>query len=124
MRQVGGGSVLLFENQFPVAHYLSVSLRGTRSNRLGIGARVSVVAGGLEQVRELYPQNGFRSQIASRLHFGLGDQSKVDRLTIQWPSGEIQALGDLAVDRHIVVDEGKTGSAAVEDVIPGRSIKP
>ena len=38
VRQVGGGPVLLYENEFPKAHYLTVSLRGTKSNRLGIGA--------------------------------------------------------------------------------------
>jgi enediyne biosynthesis protein E4 len=124
VRQVGGGSVLLFENQFPPAHYLSISLRGTKSNRLGIGARISMNAADLKQVRELYPQNGFRSQIASRLHFGLGEQSRVDRLTIRWPSGEIQQLTDLAVDRHIVVEEGKEGAAAIEVVTPGSVIKP
>jgi enediyne biosynthesis protein E4 len=124
VRQVGGGPVLLFENQFPQAHYLTVSLRGTKSNRLGIGARLSLIAAGLEQTRELYPQNGFRSQMPSRLHFGLGDAAMVDRLTIRWPSGTVQELKQLAVDRHIVVEEGSEGSDATEVVIPGRLIKP
>jgi enediyne biosynthesis protein E4 len=124
VRQAGGGSVLLFENQFPAAHYLSISLRGTKSNRLGIGARVTVSAGGLDQMRELYPHNSFRSQIASRLHFGLGQSAKVDRLTIRWPSGEIQQLTDLTADRHIIVEEGKAGAAAIDHVIPGSVIRP
>jgi enediyne biosynthesis protein E4 len=121
VRQVGGGPVLLFENQFPKAHYLTVSLRGTKSNRLGVGARLSVTAAGLQQTRELYPQNGFRSQMASRLHFGLGDVAKVDTLTIRWPSGTLQELKELAADRHIIVEEG---SDATEVVIPGRLVKP
>ena len=124
VRQAGGGPVLLFENQFPAAHYLSISLRGSKSNHLGIGARVTVSAGGLDQVRELYPHNSFRSQIASRLHFGLGDAAKVDRLTIQWPSGKVQQLTDVAADRHVIVDEEKSGSAAIDDVVPGRLIPP
>ena len=52
VRQVGGGPVLLFENQFPKAHYLTVSLRGTASNRLGIGARLTATVAG----RELTPR--------------------------------------------------------------------
>jgi enediyne biosynthesis protein E4 len=124
VRQVGGGPVLLFENRFPPAHYLNISLRGTKSNRLGIGARVIVRAGGLEQTRELYPQNGFRSQVASRLHFGLAAQERVDRLTIHWPSGEIQQFKDLPVDRHILVDEGRSGADAVELLVPGHPTKP
>src|SRR5262249_53737001 len=75
VRQAGGGALLLFENQFPAAHYLSLSLRGTKSNRLGIGARVTVSTGGMIQTRELYPHNSFRSQLASRLHFGLGSNA-------------------------------------------------
>jgi enediyne biosynthesis protein E4 len=124
VRQAGGGSVLLFENEFPDAHYLSLSLRGTKSNRLGIGARVTVVAGGLQQVRELYPHNSFRSQLASRLHFGLGVSAKIDKLVIQWPSGETQQFTELAADRHVIVDEGKTGPAAIEDVTPGTLVRP
>ena len=53
LRQVGGGPLLLFENQFPKAHYLTVTLRGTASNRLGIGARLIASAAG----RELDPRS-------------------------------------------------------------------
>jgi hypothetical protein len=124
VRQVGGGPVLLYENEFPKAHYLTVSLRGTKSNRLGIGARLVATAGGREITRELYPLNSFRSQMPSRVHFGLADAAKVDRLAIYWPSGVVQELTDLTADRHIVVEEGKEGSGAAELVIAGRAIKP
>jgi hypothetical protein len=124
VRQVGGGPVLLFENQFPEGNYLSVSLRGSKSNRLGIGARVTLSAGGLEQVRELYPQNAFRSQLPSRLHFGLGGYSNVEELKIQWPSGEIQQFKDLSANRHIMVTERKSGATAITDVTPGSPIVP
>jgi enediyne biosynthesis protein E4 len=124
VRQVGGGPVLLFENEFPKAHFLTVSLRGTKSNRLGIGARLVATVGGRLLTRELYPLNSFRSQMPSRVHFGLGDAAKVDRLTIYWPSGAVQELADLAVDCHIVVEEGKEGSDAAEPVTAGRAIKP
>ena len=124
VRQVGGGPVLLYENEFPKAHYLTVSLRGTKSNRLGIGARLVAAVAGRMLTRELYPLNSFRSQMPSRVHFGLGDAAKVDRLTIYWPSGAVQELTDVAADCHIVVEEGKEGSDAAEPVIAGRAIKP
>ena len=60
----------------------------------------------------------------SRVHFGLGDAAKVDRLTVRWPSGVVQTINVLAGDRHIVITEGLEGSQAVETVIPGRSIRP
>jgi hypothetical protein len=124
VRQVGGGPVLLFENQFPKAHYLTVSLRGTASNRLGIGARLTATVAGRNLTRELYPHNSFRSQMPSRVHFGLGDATRIDRLTVRWPSGAVQNLDDLAADRHVVITEGKKGPDAVETVTPGQLIQP
>jgi hypothetical protein len=124
LRQSGGGPVILYENQFPRRHYLKVSLRGRASNRLGIGARLTAVAGGQTLVRELYPVNSFRSQMPSLVHFGLGEATRVERLTIRWPSGREQKLTDLAADCHLVVDEAGEGNAAVTTVIPGQTIKP
>ena len=124
LRQSGGGPVLLYENRFPRRHYLEVSLRGRSSNRLGIGARLTAVAGGQTLVRELYPLNSFRSQMPSVVHFGLGEATRVERLTIRWPSGREQHLTDLAADRHILVDEAKEGNAAVETVVPGQTSAP
>jgi hypothetical protein len=124
VRQVGGGPLLLFENQLPRAHYLTVSLRGRQSNRLGIGARVSAQTGKLTQTRELYPQNGFRSQQPSRVHLGLGNSAQVDLLTIHWPSGRTQQLHDISADRHIIIDEQSEGSDAIEQVTPGQTVLP
>jgi hypothetical protein len=124
VRQVGGGPVLLYQNDFPQRHYLKVSLRGRQSNRLGIGARLTATVQGQALVRELYPHNSFRAQMPTVVHFGLGAADRVDRLVIRWPSGEVQELRDLAGDQHIVVEEGKKGRAAVEVVKPGKTIRP
>jgi hypothetical protein len=124
VRQVGGGPVLLFENQFPKAHYLTVTLRGRASNRLGIGARVIATVAGRELTRELYPHDSFHSQMPSRLHFGLGEAGTIDRLTVRWPSGAVQTLEGLAADRHVVITEGQTGPGALETVTPGQLIRP
>jgi hypothetical protein len=124
VRQAGGGPLLLYENDFPQRHYLKVTLRGTRSNRQGIGARLTAAVAGQPLVRELYPMNSFRSQMPNLVHFGLGEATRVDRLTIRWPSGIVQEFTDLAADRHIVVDEGREGSAAVQTVLPGKTIAP
>jgi hypothetical protein len=124
VRQVGGGPVRVFENRFEKAHYLTVSLRGTASNRLGIGARLTATVAGRDLTRELYPHNSFRSQMPSRVHFGLGDATRIDRLTIRWPSGAVQTLHDLAADRHVVITEGKTGKGAAETVTPGQVMQP
>jgi hypothetical protein len=124
VRQVGGGPVLLYENHFPKRHYLEVSLRGRKSNRQGIGARLIAWVNGRQLVREQYPLNSYRSQMPNIVHFGLGDARKVDRLTIRWPSGVQQELTDLAADRHIAVAEGNGGNTAVQTIVPGRTISP
>jgi hypothetical protein len=124
VRQAGGGPLLVYENHFPKRHYLKVSLRGRKSNRLGIGARLIAEVNGQPLHRELYPLNSYRSQMPTIIHFGLGQATQVDRLTIRWPSGNVQVHTDLSADKHIVVDEGKRGKAAIETVEPGKTIRP
>jgi hypothetical protein len=134
LRQSGGGPVMIYENDFPQRHYLKVTVRGRpesvtgpdgrKSNRLGIGARLIAEAQGQPRVREMYPLNSYRSQMPNIVHFGLGDATKVDKLTIRWPSGKVQVLTDVPADQHIVVDEGKEGNEAIERVVPGRTIQP
>ena len=126
VRQSGGGAIMLLENRFPKRHFLKVTLRGTQpgTNKLGIGSRLVAEVGGRQIVRELYPACSFVSQMPSMVHFGLGDASQVDRLTIRWPSGLVQELVDVPGDQHVVITEGADGSAALETVVPGRTILP
>ena len=106
VRQAGGGALVIYHNRFPRAHYLQLSLRGTRSNSLGGGARVECEIGGLVIRRSLFPVVNFLSQSPALLHLGLGDAATVDRLTIHWPSGEVQRFEKLAADRHLRITEG------------------
>ncbi|MEY2408970.1 MAG: hypothetical protein QOF48_1640 [Verrucomicrobiota bacterium] len=117
VRQAGGGTLLVFENRLPAAHWLDVSLRGVKSNRLGIGARLVAHLNGGRIVRELYPYNGFKAQGPAHVHFGLGTASKVDTLTVTWPSGLVQEIKAIAADRHVIIEEGRpeiTGFAPVK----------
>jgi enediyne biosynthesis protein E4 len=124
VRQVGGRPLILYENRFPQKHYLKVSLRGQKSNRQGVGARLTAVVNGQQLVREMYPHNTYRSQAPNIVHLGLGDADAVERLTIRWPSGKVQELRDLRGDRHIIVDEGKDEADAIQTVVPGRTMAP
>jgi len=124
LRQSGGGPIFMYENNFADKHYLKVSLRGSKSNKFGIGARLIASVRGQPIVREMYPINSFRSQMPSIVHFGLGAADRVERLTIRWPSGKVQELTDLAGDRHIIVDEDAEGADAVELIVPGKTMSP
>ena len=119
VRQVGGGPLKLFENNFPKQNWLRVSLRGVESNRLGIGARLVAKIGKRQVVRELWPANTFYSQAPASVHLGLGPDEKVDELSIRWPSGKVQKLKGIAANRHILIKEG---ADKVHTVKPGEKM--
>lgn len=105
LRQAGGGPIQLYENAFPSRHHLQVSLRGTQSNRLGVGARLVAHVGDQRLVREHYPINTFRSQAPLVSHFGLGDVERIERLVVRWPSGIEQEFRGVSADQHVLIDE-------------------
>ena len=121
VRGVGGGALQLFKNEFPAGRYLKVSLLGSKSNRLGIGARLTLKTGDMTQVREMFPVNSFSSQDPCVVHFGLGDAETVDQLVIRWPSGITQEFKKFSADRHIIIHEGDD---QLSDVVPGTTISP
>jgi hypothetical protein len=102
------GSPMVLRNTLPgLNHWISLQLTGTRGNRMAIGAKVKVVAGDLTQVDEVHSGGSYLSQSDVRVHFGLGDAAKADRVEIRWPSGKTEILRDLAADRFYQVKEGE-----------------
>jgi formylglycine-generating enzyme required for sulfatase activity len=87
-------------------HWLEVNPKGVASNRLAIGARIFVTATirgqVMRQMRVITASNGDQTLIA---HFGLGDATKVDVLRIEWPSGLVQELKDVAANQLLTVTE-------------------
>lgn len=95
----------VYRNRRTTGDALLVQLRGTKSNRFGIGARVTVTYGDEIQVRELTLARGFESANDSILHFGLAGIDKIDRLTVQWPSGIAQVLTDIEPHQSLTITE-------------------
>jgi hypothetical protein len=87
-------------------NWLTVELRGTRSNRFGLGARIKVKAGGLEQIAEASTASGVFSAGDSRVHFGLGAAKEAD-VEIRWPSDKVQRFKNVPANRIVVVDEDR-----------------
>ena len=113
--RLGGKGILLHAN--PPAgsarnHWLTLKLVGTKSNRDGFGARIEAVAGDLRQMVENDPQSGYLSQNDPRPHFGLGQHTQVDTLTIRWPSGTAQVLRNVKADQILTVTEPAASSEA------------
>jgi len=86
-------------------NWVMVRLVGTTGNRDGIGARVRVTAGGKTQMRLRVSSSGYLSQSDPRLHFGLGDATRIDRIEIRWPSGKLQTLDGQRPNQVITATE-------------------
>jgi hypothetical protein len=89
----------------PNLRYLKVRLRGTVSNRDGIGARVQVKAGGRTLTQWNDGKSGYLSQSSMPLYFGLGDAQKIDAVEVTWPSGRKQTVAGPKVNGQIEVVE-------------------
>ena len=85
--------------------WLEVKLVGTHCNRDAIGARVTVDFGNLSQIREVKSGSGYLSQNDLRLHFGLGNATRVDTLTVRWLCGKVQTLQDVETNQVLVISE-------------------
>jgi enediyne biosynthesis protein E4 len=95
-----GGPLEVFMNRGGSAHWLTISLRGTRSNRDGLGARVQVNG----QTRFATTAGSYESANDKRLHFGLG-QVKTAKVEVFWPSGTHQVLKDVSADQFLEIRE-------------------
>jgi enediyne biosynthesis protein E4 len=91
-------------------HWVQIQLRGIRTNRDGIGARVTVRAGDLTQVGEVHSGRSYQSDFGKRLHFGLGQRRRIDEVQVNWIGGGVDIFRDLEVDRLLHLVEG-TGVA-------------
>jgi hypothetical protein len=88
-------------------NWINVKLAGTKSNRNGIGAVVRVESASGKQWRMVRSGSSYCSQSELALTFGLGKDAAVKSLEIAWPSGLVQRLGSVPVNRHLVVTEGQ-----------------
>jgi hypothetical protein len=91
-------------------HWIDLVLKGKHNNRDAIGARIDVVTGGLTQVDEVRSGRGYQSHYGIRLHFGLGDHKRVDKIRIHWPAvgkrkAHIAVLDNVDVDRVVRIEE-------------------
>ena len=105
------GPAVIWENhgnEIDHRHYLTVLLKGRKPNTLAIGAKVTLQAGGVRQYQEMNPTRGYQSSVDYRLHFGLGVDTVIDQLTVQWPSGETSVLKNIRPDEVLVIEQGNT----------------
>lgn len=100
MTYLGGHPQIFLNHANGKAHWLTISLRGTRSNRDGFGARVQVNG----QTRFATSSGSYLSASDKRLHFGLGATEKAS-VEVVWPSGIHQALNNISADQFLEIRE-------------------
>jgi hypothetical protein len=107
---VGSGQPLAyFHNRGPARHFITLQLEGAapRSNRDAVGARVSLTAGGRRQVAQRVGGGSFLSAQDHRLHFGLGEATRVESVEVRWPSGRVDRYTGLPADAAYLLREGR-----------------
>jgi hypothetical protein len=86
-------------------HWLDIALRGVKSNRDGIGARIKVVSKSGSQYNHMTTSVCYASSSDGPVHFGLGNDTRADSVTIWWPSGVVQNLNNVNADQILRVTE-------------------
>jgi len=106
------GGLSVFRNDISHRHRVQVRLRGTRSNRFGVGAVVRVESDSIgRQSRPMIVARGYASGSEMVAHFGLGADEKVNRLVVEWPSGVRQVFTGLDADySYLVTERGDVSS--------------
>ena len=100
------GPVTLLRNETGTQHnWIWIKTIGAISNRDGIGTRVALTVGGHTQVREINLGASYLSSHDARLHFGLGRDTKVDRLEVRWQSGVVQVFENLPANQEHIISE-------------------
>jgi hypothetical protein len=86
-------------------NWLMISLIGTKSNRDAIGSRIRLTIDGKTQTRWRMSGSGYLSQSDFRLHFGVGDSERIDKIEIRWPTGKVQILKNIDVNQVLDITE-------------------
>ena len=88
-------------------HWISIRTVGTKSNLDGIGARVTLLAGGRRQIQDVRSGGSYLSQNDLRLHFGLEKRTKIDSIEVRWPSGVVDKVANLNANKILTIKEGE-----------------
>ena len=98
-------SASVLRNDNDTGHRVMIDLRGTVSNRFGVGATVRIESALGVQASQLWLARGYMSSSEPAVHFGLGNDTVIKRLAVTWPSGLGQTFENLPVDRRFTITE-------------------
>jgi enediyne biosynthesis protein E4 len=101
-----GGPMILEAKSNPANHWVSFELEGSPSNKLALNARVRLTAGKAQQMGEVRSGGSYLSQSDLRLHFGLGDTKRIDKVEVLWPNGISQVFQDVPANCFYHLKQG------------------
>lgn len=108
----GGPGMLLRNDGGNRNHWLQIDVRGTKSNRQGIGATVRVVLGDTTQTRQIGAQSSYLSQNSLIETFGLGSAARADTIEVRWPGGATVTRTDVQANQRVIISESETAAGA------------
>jgi hypothetical protein len=102
------GEVILLHNETPkTGHWLTLRLSGHRCNRDAYGADVTIDTGKRKLFRHCHADGSYLSSSDPRIHFGLGDDDKGQRIIVHWPGGADQVMENIPAGRILTIEEGQ-----------------
>ena len=103
----GGAPEILRNTGGNAGNAIVIRVAGSAGNRDGLGARVTVAAGGRTQVREVKSGSSYLGQNDVRVHIGLGESTRIERVDVRWLGGRVDTLRDVAANQIITITEGQ-----------------
>ncbi|WP_165224089.1 FG-GAP-like repeat-containing protein [Aquisphaera insulae] len=99
--------LVYLHNRTDGGHSVTLALEGTKSVRDGVGARIVVESGGIRRATQRFGGGSVFASGDPRVHIGLGESTRIDRLEIRWPSGLLDTFRDVPADRVYRCREGE-----------------
>lgn len=105
-------------------NWVVVHTQGVESNRDGIGARVELYSALGTQIRDVRSAEGFRFMSTINVHFGLGQDTEIDKIIIRWPSGIVDQVDNPAINESHLIIEGSTSTSTPDNDLEALTIFP
>ena len=102
MRQV---FIKIIQHETSHSHYIKIRLKGQNKNTYGIGTKIYVQTSHAHQMQEQYIDKGFQSSVDPVMHIGLGADSIIQLIKVEWPGGKSSFLQNIKADTLLVIDE-------------------
>ncbi|MEZ4800112.1 MAG: FG-GAP-like repeat-containing protein [Flavobacteriales bacterium] len=112
---VNGGTI--YFNDGNENNWLKISTIGTESNKNGIGARITLYTASGQQIRDVRSGEGFRYMSSLNTHFGIGEDTEIERITVCWPSGIYDEIWNPGINQTLEIIEGEN-MVSVDETSP------